>query len=282
MQITADNLSYTYMDPAGESVQALQSVSFVINQGDFVGITGRTGCGKTTLAMLMAGLLTPTSGRVLLDGQDINGKNFDRNLLRQSIGVVFQNPEYQLFETTVEKDVAFGLKYSRLSLREKNEQVQWAIETMGFDFEKIRNQSPISLSGGEKRRVAIAGVLVVKPKILLFDEPIAGLDPYGRKSFLDLIASMNDAGTTVIMVSHNMDAIAEYTKKLFILDKGRLIQSGKTKELLKDPMNDTRRTEPGQIASLISKGENALFDDVVTYHDLISAIVQYLEGGREP
>ena len=135
---------------------------------------GHTGCGKTTLIQLLAGLRAPTSGRIYINGEDINAKGYDRNRLRQTVGVMFQNPEYQLFATTVEKDVAFGLKYSGLRGQEVTARVRWALETMGFDFEKVRNQSPLALSGGEKRRVAIAGVIAIRPQILIFDEPIAG------------------------------------------------------------------------------------------------------------
>ncbi len=278
MQITIDNLSYTYTDPSGQTVHALQSVSCSIDPGDFTGIIGRTGCGKTTLILLIAGLLTPTKGHIFLDGRDINDKSYDRNLLRQSIGVVFQYPEVQLFETTVEKDVAFGLTYSRLGSKEKEDRIEWALETMGFDFEKIRKQSPLALSGGEKRRVAIAGVLAVKPKILIFDEPIAGLDPYGRQNFMELVSRLNDDGTTIIMISHNMDALAEYTKRLIVLDEGKVIQSGKTRDIFLGWGRDTRGTEPQQIASLISKGKNTLLDDVVTYDDLIFALKKQLLG----
>ena len=225
----------------------------------------------------MAGLLVPTGGRICLDGQDINDNSFNRNVLRQSIGVVFQYPEQQLFAATVEKDVAFGLKYnwnrpgskfdsgsrsdsgsgSGSGSGEIDERVQWALETMEFDYEEVRKLSPMALSGGEKRRVAIAGVLAVKPKIIIFDEPIAGLDPYGRKNFLELAAKLNDNGTTIIMVSHNMDALAEYTKHLLVLEDGRLIMSGETRDVFHRLKNEKYGhmfvwTEPQQVAELIS------------------------------
>lgn len=320
MRITIENLSYTYngrggvcnREPRrehadvcgcetgrGHAVDALKKISCTIDSGDFVGIMGQTGCGKTTLIQLMAGLLTPTAGHIFLDGQDINDKNYDRNVLRQLIGVVFQYPEQQLFAATVEKDVAFGLKYRAISSRfgsrfgagsgEVDERVKWALETMGFDFDKIRKQPPMALSGGEKRRVAIAGVLAVQPKIIIFDEPIAGLDPYGRRNFLELAAKLNDNGTTIIMISHNMDALAEYTRHLLVLEDGRLIMSGATRSVFLS----LRKTEPQRVASLISKhakyqvhnnlghdnlGSCNFRDDIVTYNDLISAIKSYLSG----
>lgn len=296
MRITIENLSYTY-DRRGRGrfdetieVNALQGVSCTIESGDFVGIMGQTGCGKTTLIQLIAGLLTPTAGRICLDGQDINDRSYDRNVLRQAIGVVFQYPEQQLFAATVENDVAFGLKYSGLSANAIGERVKWALETMGFDFSKVRKQSPLALSGGEKRRVAIAGVLAVQPKIIIFDEPIAGLDPYGRQDFLELVAKLNDNGTTIIMISHNMNALAKYTKHLLVLEDGRLIMAGETRAIFLSLNNDLqvrgiRRaiTEPQHVAALIAKHrkcqcQDSFRDDVVTYDDLISALKGYLLG----
>ncbi|NLY88599.1 MAG: ATP-binding cassette domain-containing protein, partial [Firmicutes bacterium] len=164
MAIAVENLSYSYEQPLGGKVAALKNVSFSIAAGDFVGIMGHTGCGKTTLIQLLAGLRLPAGGRIYINGEDINAKGYDRTGLRQKMGVVFQYPEHQLFATTVEKDVAFGLKYSGLSRQEVTARVQWALETMGFDFAKVRDQSPLALSGGEKRRVAIAGVIARKPE----------------------------------------------------------------------------------------------------------------------
>ncbi len=279
MRITIENLSYTYKTRSGDTIDALKNISCTIGSGDFVGIVGKTGCGKTTLIQLIAGLLTPTEGHIYLDDKDINDRSFDRNLLRQSIGVVFQYPEYQLFETTVEKDVAFGLKHSDLSPREKDRCIKWALEIMGFQFENIRKKSPLSLSGGEKRRVAIAGIIAVKPKILIFDEPIAGLDPYGRQNFLELVTKLNNIGTTIIMISHNTDAIAEYTRHMLVLEDGMLIHSGETRAVFLESRNKTLRTGPQQVASLISKHKNSFSYDVVTYNDLIKALRSYLKGG---
>src|SRR5690554_1551440 len=283
MAIKVENLSYSYEQPTGEKIEALKDVSFSIVAGDFVGIMGHTGCGKTTLIQLLAGLRLPAGGRISVDGEDINAKGYDRSSLRQKMGVVFQYPEYQLFATTVEKDVAFGLKYSGLSRQEVTACVRWALETMGFEFEKVRNQSPLALSGGEKRRVAIAGVIARKPEILIFDEPIAGLDPYGRKSFLQFVARMNQSGTTIIMVSHNMEALAEYTRHLLVLEEGRLIDSGPTREVfihLKQRKNGAfGQTKTQRIVTLLAEKNLALSSAVVTYDDLLSALKQELTGG---
>ena len=283
MSIKIENLKFSYRQDFMEEIYALHDISFSIDDGDFVGIMGHTGCGKSTLIQLIAGLLTPTSGHIYLDGEDINDRSYDRNILREKIGLVFQYPEYQLFETTVEKDVAFGLNYSGLSKEEVSTRVQWALETMGFEYEKVRKQSPLGLSGGEKRRVAIAGVLATKPRILIFDEPIAGLDPYGRRSFLQFISKMNQSGTTVIMVSHNIEALCEYTKRLIVLDKGKLIGSGDTKEVfrrLNKRSNSTSGITPSQkIVSLLSDRHINLSSDIVNYQDLLLALKEELIGG---
>lgn len=153
MPITVTNLTYVYGAGTPFETTALRDVSVTVENGSFVGILGRTGCGKSTLIQIMAGLLTPTAGTVILDGQDIHARRYDRSILRRKVGIVFQYPECQLFETTVEKDVAFGLKHSGLSAAEKQARVRWALETVGFSFEKVHDQPPMGLSGGEKRRV---------------------------------------------------------------------------------------------------------------------------------
>ena len=283
MSIKIEKLSYSYTLPSGEKVEALKDITCSIETGDFVGIMGPTGCGKTTFIQLLAGLRSPTGGRIYLDGEDINVRGYDRNRLRRTVGVVFQNPEYQLFAATVEKDVAFGLKYNGLSRSEVTGRVRWALETMGFDFEKVRAQSPLALSGGEKRRVAIAGVIATKPKILIFDEPIAGLDPYGRRNFLQFIRGVNQTGTTVIMVSHNLEALAEYTRHLLVLEQGRLIDSGPTREVfarLQQRNNGAfGQTEAQRIVALLAEGNLALSSAIITYDDLLSALKQELNGG---
>lgn len=235
MSIVVKNLFYNYAlnTPRGES--ALQDVSFQVHDGEFVGIMGHTGCGKSTLVQLLAGLLTPSGGQIFIDGADINASRYDRAVLRQTVGIVFQYPEYQLFETTVEKDVAFALKHSGLGKAEKEARVRWALEMMGFSYEDIRKKSPLSLSGGEKRRVAIAGVLAAKPKILIFDEPIAGLDPFGRAEFLGLIARLHQQGSTILMVSHNIDAICEYAKRILVLNGGKLVADGEPEQIFHNP-----------------------------------------------
>ena len=227
-------LSYTYAPGTAYEARALDGISLEIGTGEFVGIMGRTGCGKSTLIQLIAGLMSPSGGRVLLDGEDINDRHYDRNRLRRKVGVVFQFPEIQLFEKTVARDLAFGLKHFGWTEAEKTAAVREALERLGFDYETIRDKSPLGFSGGEKRRLAIAGVLAARPGILILDEPVAGLDPLGRDAFLKLLDELNRDGVTILMVSHSADALAEHAGRIVVLKDGRLLRDGPTEEVFSD------------------------------------------------
>ncbi|MEA4925884.1 MAG: ATP-binding cassette domain-containing protein [Syntrophomonadaceae bacterium] len=283
MPIELERVSYVYAPGTPFEVTALEDVSLKIGDGEFVGIMGHTGCGKTTMIQLIAGLMKPVRGKIMLDGKDINERRYDRIELRRSMGIVFQYPEYQLFETTVEKDVAFGLKHSGMSRNEVKEQVRWALEMTGFVFETIRSQSPLALSGGEKRRVAVAGVLAVKPKIMIFDEPIAGLDPLGRELFLQLASRLNQSGTTVIIVSHNADALGDFAKRLVVLDKGRILMDGSPREVFSEVarMQELRLgvSTPRQIADMLYRRGVEVPQDIVTYNELFAALKSRLTAG---
>lgn len=283
MSIHIEQLSYTYFSNTGANVDALKEVTIQIQDGEFVGLMGHTGCGKTTLIQLIAGLLVPTKGRVFLDGEDINEKKYDRSILRRNVGIVFQYPEVQLFEKTVERDVAFGLKHSGLSRTEIDSRVQWALEIMGFDFDTIRSQSPLALSGGEKRRAAIAGVLAAKPRFLIFDEPVAGLDPKGRQSFLEQVSRLNREGTTILMVSHNVDALSECANRVIVMDNGRIAMQGTTKEVfsripLVSGLTDSSNTMQ-EISSLLSARGVDLPEEIITYDVLLTELKSTLAGG---
>lgn len=215
-------------------VPVLDQVSLQIGAGELVGIIGCTGCGKTTLLKAMAGLIEVQGGEILLDGENIFARRFDRAILRKKVGMVFQYPEYQLFAQTVEKDVGFGLKYSRLGYLEKQERIRWALEQMGFSYEEIKDQSPLALSGGEKRRVAIAGVLATKPELLMLDEPLAGLDPMAREAFLEFLERLTRQGVSVVMVSHNVDALAEHAGRIIGMKNGKIVLDGSCREVLGD------------------------------------------------
>lgn len=277
MPIEVKHLSYTYDTGSAQAVHALQDVSFRIEDGSFVGIMGRTGCGKSTLIQLIAGLIPPTSGCVLLDGADIGDKRFDRSFLRSSVGIVFQQPEFQLFETTVEKDVAFSLKHSGLTRDAVRLRVRQALELMGFDYEAIRGESPLALSGGEKRRIAIAGVLAAEPRILIFDEPIAGLDPRGREEFLALTDRLHRSGKTVLMVSHNAAALAEHADRILVLDNGKLTADASPAEIAES--FPACEGEIHRIARMLKEKNLLNSSSIVSREALADAIADSLKGG---
>jgi len=286
MPIEIKNVSYVYAKGTPFETTALQNVSMTIENGDFVGIMGHTGCGKSTLIQLIVGLMRPSEGEILIDGKDINLRGYNRSELRRKVGLVFQYPECQIFETTVEKDVAFGLKHLSLTKPEVTERVRWALETVGFGFEKVRDLSPLGLSGGEKRRVAIAGVLAVKPQVLILDEPVAGLDPLGREAFLKLTDELNAAGTTIIMVSHNVDALAEHAKRIVVLENGEIIMDGSAKEVLgnadKLTKNQIGISQSTIIAEmLLERGVN-IKQDTIRYDELVSQLISLKRGGVTP
>lgn len=225
MSIELKNVSYVYQAGLPMESRALQDVNISINEGEFIGIAGTTGSGKSTLIQHLNGLLKPTEGQVLIDGMDIHAKK-EKKLLkaaRLQVGMVFQYPEYQLFEETVEADIGFGPKNLGLSETEVKARVKEAMQLMQLDYKQFAKMSPFDLSGGQKRKVAIAGVLAMKPKYLVFDEPTAGLDPVGKKEFLQLIQKLHRNGQTIIMISHNMDDHLQYAKRMLVLDKGRII-----------------------------------------------------------
>lgn len=284
MPIEVRNVSLIYSEGTPFETKALDNVSFTIEDGDFVGVMGHTGCGKSTMIQLIDGLIKPSSGEILLDGKNINAAGYDRSELRSKIGLVFQYPECQLFETTVEKDAAFGLKHMGLSKQEVTERVRWALEALSFDFEMVRSLSPLGLSGGEKRRVAIAGILAARPKYLLLDEPIAGLDPLGRADFLRLLKTLNGQGTTIVMVSHNADSIGECAGRVLVFDRGRLARSGSTAEVFSDAERmRAMHLSVGQsrgLASLICEKGISLPQDITKYEELKNAVTALFQGAR--
>ena len=231
MSITVKNLSYTYLPGTPFEHKALKDVNFEIADGEFVGIIGHTGSGKSTLILVISGLLKGASGQVLVDGVDYLSKKADRRQLRRTVGVVFQYPEYQLFEETVEKDVAYGPRKMGVPESELQSRVRVALEHVGIDYELYKDTSPFSLSGGQKRKVAIAGVLAMEPSILIMDEPIAGLDPMGRESFMQLTKNLNEVGITILMISHNMDNLAEYAGRVLVMNQGELVMNGTPQEV---------------------------------------------------
>ena len=232
MPIQIEHLTHTYLPGGPFSSVALRDINLTIQDGELIGLLGHTGSGKTTLVQHLNGLLKPTQGRILVDGLDITQQGVSLLQVRRQVGLVFQYPEHQLFEETVEKDVAFGPRNMGLSQEEIDLRVRSALEKVGLAFEEIAPRSPFELSGGQMRRVAIAGVLAMQPKVLILDEPTAGLDPSGRRGILNMVKSLHEAGgLTVIMVSHNMDDISTLATRLVVMSKGELVLTGSPREV---------------------------------------------------
>lgn len=233
--IEIKNLSFIYNKDTPFEVKALDDISLTIKDNSFIGIIGHTGSGKSTFMQQLNGLLRPTSGTIIIDGVDITQKDIKLNKLRESVGMVFQYPEYQLFEETVEKDVAFGPKNLGLSDEEVAIRVKDAIEDVKLDYEWVKDRSPFELSGGQKRRVSIAGILAMRPKVLILDEPTAGLDPRAREEILDEIYDIyKKTKITVVLVSHSMEDVFTYANEIVVLSKGRLIMHNTTDEAVKE------------------------------------------------
>jgi len=212
----------------------LDNINLTINEKDFIGLIGHTGSGKSTLVQHLNGLIKPTSGRVIVDGIDTKDANGNLLKVRQKVGLVFQYPEHQLFEETIYKDIAFGPSNLGLDEGEIYNRVKTAMELVGLDFEKLKDRSPFELSGGQKRRVAIAGVLAMEPKVLVLDEPTAGLDPRGRDEILGRIKKLyEEKNITIILVSHSMEDIAKLVNRIVVMHRGKIVMDGETKEVFK-------------------------------------------------
>ena len=231
MSIKLEDVTYTYSPGTAYEMHALKNVSLEIHQGQFIGIIGHTGSGKSTLIQHFNGLMRPTSGRVLYDGEDIWADGYKLRDLRFHVGLVFQYPEHQLFETDVITDVCFGPKNQGLTPEECREQAEKSLRHVGIP-EELYEKSPFDLSGGQKRRVAIAGVLAMNPDVLILDEPTAGLDPKGRDEILDRIEYLHDTrGITIILVSHSMEDIAKYVERIIVMNHGEKAYDGTPKEV---------------------------------------------------
>lgn len=229
--IILDKVNYSYSEGTAYQIQALKDINLKIEEGQFIGIIGHTGSGKSTLTQLLNGLLRATSGHIYVDGEDIYDEDYDMKKLRNKVGLVFQYPDHQLFETTNFEDVCFGPKNQGLDRKEVELRAFEALQNVGFP-EDLYYQPPFDLSGGQKRRVAIAGVLAMKPQVLILDEPTAGLDPAGRDEILGLVTKMHkELGITIILVSHSMEDVAEYVERLIVMNQGEVMYDGTPKEV---------------------------------------------------
>lgn len=250
--IDVKSVSYTYMKKTPFEKTALENISFAVNEGDFFAIAGHTGSGKSTLIQIIAGLIEMQSGEIELDGESIKNKN-----VRKKIGMVFQYPEHQLFEESVEKDIAFGPKNFCLTDEEISARVDEAMKQVDLDF-ALKNVSPFELSGGQKRRVAIAGILALKPKYLILDEPTAGLDPKTKKNLLAEIKKLHESGVTIIFVSHSMEDIANLASRVIVLAQGKILFDGVPRKLFgKSEILKQAGLMPPPITQIMQELQNA-------------------------
>jgi len=283
MSIRTENIKYIYSEGTPFRTLALDNVSVTINQGEFVGIIGHTGSGKSTLIQLFNGLEPATEGKVEVDGTLVGEDKKKLKMIRQKVGLVFQYPEYQLFEETVAKDVAFGPLNLGLSQDEIDLRVKEALELVGFNYKKIKDASPFDLSGGQKRRVAIAGVLAMKPDYLILDEPTAGLDPAGRNEIFGQIKTLHDkSNLTVVLVSHSMEDIAKLVDRVIVLSKGKVHMEGSPKEIYSQA-EELERIGLGipQIASIIRELRKRGFNirqDILTIEEAKTEIIKEVRG----
>lgn len=232
MSITVENLTYTYSKGLPNETRALEDVSFQLEPGEFAAVIGHTGSGKSTLMQQLNGLLRPDSGKITVGEVCITDPSTKMTEVRRKVGLVFQYPEYQLFEETVAKDVAFGPKQVGMTGEELDRVVEESIRLTGLDYEEVKERSPFELSGGQKRRVAIAGVLAMKPEILILDEPTAGLDPSAHRDVLELIRRIHrKERMTILLVSHNMGDIAELADRVLVMNRGKLVMNGTPAEV---------------------------------------------------
>lgn len=282
MLIIFDKVNYVYSEGSGFEKKAIDDVSLTIDKGEFIGLIGHTGSGKSTLTQHLNGLLRATSGNIYYDGQDIYEKGFVMKDLRSKVGLVFQYPEHQLFESDVFTDVCFGPKNLGLDKKEAELRAFQALEMVGFPKELFYN-SPFELSGGQKRRAAIAGVLAMKPEVLILDEPTAGLDPKGRDEILDQIKKLHEeTGITVILVSHSMEDVAKYVGRLVVLDHGRVMYDDIPKKVFR---NYRELEKIGLAAPQLTYIMNALkangFDvdtDAITMEEAVATVKKALGG----
>ena len=285
MSIQVRGLKHVYSPGLPDEQLALDNINFDIYDGETVAVVGHTGSGKSTLVQHLNGLLKPTEGTITVGGVEITAPGTSMLEVRRRVGLVFQYPEYQLFEETVAADVAFGPKNLGLTEDEVNSRVRDAIELVGLDYDEIKDRSPFELSGGQKRRVAIAGVIAMKPQVLILDEPTAGLDPGAHRDILDMIEEIKEiSGNITIFVSHNMADVAALADKVMVMDKGRLLMMGTPREIFaqKDRLKEAGLSVPPVtelMAELKEKGA-AVDDTVLSLKEAEEEIYKFLTRNR--
>ena len=287
MSVIVKNLTHIYDEGMPFASKALDDISFEIKDNDFVGLIGHTGSGKSTLIQHLNGLLKPSSGQIIVNGFNITDKDLNLTEIRKRVGIVFQYPEYQLFEETVEKDIAFGPGNLGLDKAEISKRVKNSMEAVGLDYETYKDKSPFDLSGGQKRRVAIAGVIAMNPEVLILDEPTAGLDPGGRDEIFNLIKKLHrDNNITIILSSHSMDDMAKLAQTIIVMNHGKIEFMGTPREVFTS--HAARLREIGldvpQVLELATKLRNKGFDirpDVLTVEEIKDEILKVMRGRKK-
>ena len=281
--IEINNLTHIYSPGLPFEKKAVDDISLKIEENEFIGLIGHTGSGKSTFIQHLNGLLKPSSGEIIIDGTRVDKSGSNLTDLRKKVGLVFQYPEYQLFEETIERDIAFGPRNLDISEEEVQERVKASMESVGLDYETYKDKSPFELSGGLKRRVAIAGVLAMEPKVLILDEPTAGLDPRGRDEILSEIKSIHEnRKITVILVSHSMEDVAKIAERIIVFDKGKVFLDGEPREIFR---NEDKLLGVGlgipQITSLmrtLKKKGLDINEDAITVEEAKESLKKYLRG----
>ncbi|MBS6535254.1 energy-coupling factor transporter ATPase [Peptoniphilus harei] len=281
--IEINNLTHIYSEGLPFEKKAVDDISLKVEENEFIGLIGHTGSGKSTFIQHLNGLLKPSSGEIIIDGTRVDKSGANLTDLRKKVGLVFQYPEYQLFEETIERDIAFGPKNLDISDEEVQERVKSSMESVGLDYKTYKDKSPFELSGGLKRRVAIAGVLAMEPKVLILDEPTAGLDPRGRDEILSEIKSIHEKRKmTVILVSHSMEDVAKIAERIVVLDKGKVFLDGEPRDIFReeDKLLGVGLGIP-QITSLmrtLKKKGLDINEDAITVEESKESLKKYLRG----
>lgn len=281
--IEINNLTHIYSEGLPFEKKAVDDISLKVEENEFIGLIGHTGSGKSTFIQHLNGLLKPSSGEIIIDGTRVDKSGANLTDLRKKVGLVFQYPEYQLFEETIERDIAFGPKNLDISDEEVQERVKSSMESVGLDYKTYKDKSPFELSGGLKRRVAIAGVLAMEPKVLILDEPTAGLDPRGRDEILSEIESIHEKRKmTVILVSHSMEDVAKIAERIVVLDKGKVFLDGEPRDIFReeDKLLGVGLGIP-QITFLmrtLKKKGLDINEDAITVEEAKESLKKYLRG----
>mgnify|MGYP002766368087 FL=1 len=287
MSVIVKNLTYIYDEGMPFASKAIDDISFEIKDNDFVGLIGHTGSGKSTLIQHLNGLLKPSSGQIIVNGFNITDKDLNLTEIRKRVGIVFQYPEYQLFEETVEKDIAFGPGNLGLDEEEISKRVRKSMEAVGLDYETYKDKSPFDLSGGQKRRVAIAGVIAMNPEVLILDEPTAGLDPGGRDEIFNLIKKLHrDNNITIILSSHSMDDMAKLAQTIIVMNHGKIEFMGTPREVFTSHADKLREIglDVPQVLELATKLRQKGFDirpDILTVEEVKDEILKVMRGRKK-